>query len=34
MSDEFPRTSRSVRFDGRRSFSLRDQKDLDVHVSN
>ena len=33
-SDEFPRSSRFVRFDGRRMFSLRDWKDFDVHVAN
>ena len=30
-SDEFPRTSRFVRFDGQRVFSLPDWKDPDVH---
>ena len=34
VSDRFPCTSRFVRFDGRWIFSLRDEKDPDVHVAN
>ena len=34
VSDGFPCTSRFVRFDGRWIFSLRDEKDPDVHVAN
>ena len=32
--DEFPRTSRFVRFDGRRMFLLRNETDPDVHDAN
>ena len=34
VSDRFPFTARFVRFDGRRTFALRDWKDPDVHDAN